>query len=165
MSLVAIMKLILMKKRRYIPDLVDAMADCDANYIRLMKLHGWNLEKDHLLFAIPLGGNGGEEAQVEIRVVERCPYTTMLVLSVGSPRIDDWIKWPVLEIRVYHDLRTAEVVSYANHRQIQYRYEYPNPCMYQPDEKSQTNKYLGELLTFCINHGHSVEYRMTEYQH
>jgi uncharacterized protein YqiB (DUF1249 family) len=29
--------------------------------------------------------------------------------------------------------------------------------MFQPDEKSQINKYLGELLTYCIEHGYSLE--------
>jgi uncharacterized protein YqiB (DUF1249 family) len=29
--------------------------------------------------------------------------------------------------------------------------------MFQPDEKSQLNKYLGELLKYCFENGHSLE--------
>lgn len=140
-----------MRKRRYVPDLVDAMADCDANYIHLMKLFGWDIAVEKVIFAFP--GAGKSEELVEIEVVERCPYTTMVRLKIFTESSPDWLRWPVLEIRVYHDVRSAEVVSCAEHRRLAYRYDYPNPKMYQPDEKSQVNKYLGELLSFCLSQG------------
>lgn len=143
-----------MKKRRYVPDLVEAMADCDANYIRLMKLFQWTMDEDHFVFGI--SGTTDDSTLIDIRVIERCPYTTRLGLSVINHEDKPWIRWPSMEIRVYHDLKTAEVTSFESHKRLKYRYDYPNPQMYVPDEKSQINKYLGELLTFCINHGHSL---------
>ncbi|GIS51825.1 MAG: hypothetical protein Ct9H90mP27_3160 [Gammaproteobacteria bacterium] len=32
-------------------------------------------------------------------------------------------------------------------------YEYPNKKMRQPDEKEQINKFLGEILSLCIEKG------------
>lgn len=142
------------KRRRYVPDLVEAMADCDANYIRLMKLFGWNMDAEQIAFGI--AHEEDDQTLIEMAVRERCPYTTMLELRVTNDEDKPWIRWPSMEIRIYHDVCSAEVVSFERHKRIRYRYDYPNPEMYLPDEKSQINKYLGELLTFCINHGHSL---------
>lgn len=142
------------KKRRYVPDLVEAMADCDANYIRLMKLFAWDIVEAKIAFAVAI--ETSDQTLIEIAVRERCPYTTMLDLKVTNDADKPWIKWPSMEIRVYHDVCSAEVVSFERHKRLKYRYDYPNPEMYLPDEKSQINKYLGELLTFCIDNGHSL---------
>jgi uncharacterized protein YqiB (DUF1249 family) len=37
------------------------------------------------------------------------------------------------------------------------RYQYPNASMYQRDEKAQQNRYLGEWLSLCLSHGHSLD--------
>lgn len=143
-----------MKRRRYVPDLVEAMADCDANYIRLMKLFRWKMEEDHITFGV--SGTTEDGTLIEISTLKRCPYTTMLGLRVVNDEDKPWIKWPTMEIRVYHDVKSAEVFSFERHKRLKYSYDYPNPQMYLPDEKAQINKYLGELLIFCINHGHSL---------
>jgi uncharacterized protein YqiB (DUF1249 family) len=33
------------------------------------------------------------------------------------------------------------------------RYDYPNPNMYQRDEKIQQNRYLAEILELCLAEG------------
>ena len=144
-----------MKKRRYVPDLVSDMAECDANYFRLHRLFP-NINKDE---SVEFGVQGVTEdgALVTMCILERCPYTTMLSVTVESETEKPWIKWPSLEVRVYHDLCTAEVISFERHRNFRYRYSMPNPKMYQPDEKSQINRFLGELLSFCLHHGHSLD--------
>ena len=38
-------------------------------------------------------------------------------------------------------------------RQLAGRYDYPNPNMYQRDEKVQQNRYLAELLESCLAEG------------
>jgi hypothetical protein len=144
-----------MTKRRYVPDLISDMAECDANYFRLSRLFP-NMHEDE---CVEFGVQGTTEdgAIVTLRITERCPYTTMLSLQVDSEADKSWVKWPSLEVRVYHDLNTAEVISFERHRNFKYRYAMPNPDMYQPDEKSQINRFFGEMLTFCLVYGHALD--------
>ena len=182
-------------KRRYVPNLIADMAECDANYIRLLRLFPMMSEQDSLEFGVDSGrhspsdkslrnpresiadgsaegafqgafqgtiqgtiqGTTEDGAVVTIRILERCPYTTMMTVKVTNEEDKPWVRWPTLEIRVYHDIKSAEVVGFERHRNFKFRYQTPNQEMFQPDEKSQINRYFGELLTFCFEHGHSLE--------
>lgn len=146
-----------MKKQRYQIDLAADMAECEANYARLARL----LPGDEL----PSRTFGVGHAQMSIDVVERCPYTTTLQISQRP-------QWPLapnvfstvdarLTVRVYHDARLAEVVEFASRRRVQPRYDYPNPGMHQPDEKSQWNRFLGEWLSHCLQHGFDLRESQT----
>lgn len=141
-------------RRRYVPDLISDMAECDANYIRLLRLFPNMRDEDNLEFGVH--GTTEDGAIVNIRIIGRCPYTTMLVVEVRGEQDQPWIRWPSLEVRVYHDVNSAEVVCFERHRNFKYRYNTPNPKMFQPDEKSQINRFFGELLTFCLQHGHAL---------
>ena len=143
-----------MKKRRYVPDLISDMAECDANYFRLHCLFPNLRDSNGLEFGVQ--GTTEDGSVVTMAISERCPYTTMLSVRVEGEFGTPWMKWPNLEVRIYHDLCTAEVISFERHRNFKYRYPIDNPEMYQPDEKSQINRFLGELLTFCIRQGYSL---------
>jgi uncharacterized protein YqiB (DUF1249 family) len=138
----------------YIPDLVSDMAECDANYIRLRKLFPNMDSEDDVEFGIKTRTVDG--AAVTIRIHERCPFTTMMTVKVTSEEDKPFIKWPSLEVRIYHDVNSAEVVRFERHRNFRFRYPTPNEHMFQPDEKSQINRFLGELLTHCIEYGYSL---------
>ncbi len=138
-------------RRRYVPDLISDMAECDANYIRLLRLFPNIHAEDDLEFGVQ--GIMEDGAIVNIQIIERCPFTTMLAIDVSSDEHQPWIKWPRLEVRVYHDVNSAEVVSFERHRNFKYRYYTLNPKLFQPDEKSQINRFFGELLTFCLSQG------------
>lgn len=165
-------------RRRYVPDLVADMAECDANFIRLHRLFPMMSEEDSLEFGVDARGkrtpsmDAGrgtmtegatiqstteDGAIVTLKILERCPYTTMMTVKVTNEEDKPWVRWPTLEVRIYHDIKSAEVVSFERHRNFKFRYHTPNQQMYQPDEKSQINRYFGELLTFCYEHGHSLE--------
>ena len=131
------------------------MAECDANYVRLVRLFPDMRVQDSRHFAIEGVTEDGAEVRIDIR--ERCPFTTMLSVHVSNGDDKPWVRWPELEIRVYHDVASAEVISFQRQRNFRYRYELPNDHMYQPDEKSQINRFLGELLTFCLANGRAVE--------
>jgi uncharacterized protein YqiB (DUF1249 family) len=62
-----------------------------------------------------------------------------------------------LDVRLYHDAAVAEVIAWQGHRRFQARHEYPNRKMYQRDEKAQLNKFLGELLEFCLTQGRVMQ--------
>jgi uncharacterized protein YqiB (DUF1249 family) len=143
------------KSKRYIPDLVADMAECDANYIRLLRLFPSMDKIDSRSFGVQGVTEDGTLVRMEIR--ERCRYTTMLTVQVHNDEVKPWVKWPVLAVRIYHDIRSAEVSGFERHQHLSYRYQTPNPDMFQPDEKSQINRFFGELLAFCLEHGHSLE--------
>ena len=170
-----------MPKNHYSIDLIKQMAECDANYIRLLRLlpvlaahrqrdysqlsptHSQQTEKDApekalegLSYLFTLAELETEPVSVEIKILEAFKYTSTLEI-VQRPVVREWMTNPSMLIRVYHDASTAEVVSYQGHRNLEARYAQPNPKMYQSDEKSQVNRFLGEWLTHCLGAGHSAE--------
>ena len=60
-------------------------------------------------------------------------------------------------VTIYHDARSAEVVSYQAQNRFHGSYEYPNSRMRQRDEKVQLNRFLSEFLTLCLEHGASSQ--------
>ncbi len=133
-----------MKKQRYQINLAADMAECEANYQRLaLLLSGHQLESRTI---------GLDHGALHIDMVERCPYTTTLQVT-QRPLHDVPPLTAQLLVRVYHDARLAEVVGFSSRRRVQPLYEYPNPAMHQPDEKSQWNRFLGEWLSHCLQHG------------
>jgi len=137
--------------KRYRIDLPAHMAECDANYLRLMKLFPSLRKDDVSVFGVVVGDN---PYQVQIEVQERGPYTTLIRLT-QLPRAP-WSTRPALTVRLYHDARSAEVVEYQRGGHFRAVYDYPNRDMCLPDEKAQVNRFLGEFLALCLVHGVSV---------
>ena len=137
-----------MPKKRYRIDLPAHMAECDANYLRLMKLFPGLREEDASVFGLVLGD---APYQVELSVVERGPYTTLVELR----QLPDapWNPRPRMRVRLYHDARSAEVVECHGARHFRPVYDYPNQHMHLPDEKAQVNRFLTEFLSMCLRHG------------
>lgn len=137
------------RKRRYRVDLAAEQAECAMNYRRLLRLRG--ASGDDLL-RFDIGGG----LQMQIRALERCPYTTTLEISQTPAHATAAIAAlaPRLTVRVYHDARLAEVIGFAPWRRALPHYEYPNAAMHQPDEKAQWNRFLGEWLSHCLQHGY-----------
>ena len=140
-----------MPNKRYRIDLPAHMAECDANYLRMMKLFPALREEDVNVFGVMVG----EQAhRVELRVVARSPYTTEVELQ-QLPRAP-WNSRPRMLVRLYHDARSAEVVECHGARHFRPVYEYPNQQMHLPDEKAQVNRFLTEFLSMCLLHGVAV---------
>lgn len=149
-----------MKLKRYSPDLCVQMATCDANYIRILKLlpeFGVGVTRE---IEIPcyqsegLAEKVGENLIFELSVTEVFRYTSTLSIRQNFPK-EQWpvYRRPEMQVRIYHDANTAEVVSYQNHRYFRASYLLPNNPMYQPDEKQQLNLFLGEWLALCLGKG------------
>lgn len=127
---------------------------CEANYVRLLQLVAdWEVFE---CLELAIDKAAGPTVLVKITLQERNPYTSTIMLDQQDVLLP-WAKGPQLTVRVYHDARMAEVISWNRHRLIKPRYEYPNPQMYLPDEKAQLNQYLGECLSQCIAHGRTRE--------
>ena len=172
-----------MPKSVYSVDLIKQMTECDANYIRLLKLVpelSCYLDRSFAEIepAKEARATSGEEPEkaLEGRVTRFCladfdevnrvngPVTveikileafkyTTTLEIVQKPELTQWITNPSMLVRVYHDASTAEVVSYQGHRKLKPRYARTNPGMYHADEKMQVNQFLGEWLTHCLRSG------------
>jgi uncharacterized protein YqiB (DUF1249 family) len=132
-------------KTRYAVDLEDLHSLCEANYARLLKVFPDYEQSNQRRLLLGV-------SQVVFDVTERSRYTTTLRLSHLSA-----IALPGatlrLDLRLYHDAMMAEVVGAPAYRRMEGRYSYPNAKMYQRDEKHQQNRYVAELLAFCLAEG------------
>ena len=143
------------KLKSYSIDLPAHMAECDANYLRIMKLFPSLRETDVSVFGVMIAD---EAAEVSIEVLQRSPYTTLIRLR-QLPEAP-WGTNPTMTVRLYHDARSAEVVEYQRARHFKAVYPYPNDSMRQRDEKVQVNRFLGEFLSYCLTHGVAVHERV-----
>ena len=121
------------------------------------------LENDGVEFGIESAHR--EPARIRVEVIERCRYTTMLTIffeDLSAFELEHQVEARKMQIRVYHDLKTAEVTSFDQVVQLKSRYEYPNEGMHLPDEKSQMNNFLGEVLSHCLANGHAVDWKFEQ---
>ncbi len=136
------------KQAKYSINLSALHATCESNYLRLLRLFPDYETANYREFSLP----GGQ--RVRINVVERCRYTTCLKIQQQSGP-ENWLVSPQFEVRIYHDVRMAEVTSFQSRRRTAARYEYPNPDMHARDEKAQQNLFLAEWLGHCLEQGRS----------
>lgn len=147
-------------RQRYRVDLSAEHAECESNYGRMQKL--LPALADEYTIGLPGPGLAGCQARFSVR--ERTPYTTMMDLHISQdpallPATGSATLFAVtqqLSIRLYHDARMAEVVGFQHRRKPAVRHVYPNARMFHPDEKWQWNRFLGEWLAYCQNHGCSL---------
>lgn len=141
-------------KERYRVNLPLHMAECEANYHRLVRLLAQQ-KIDQVGETFEFAWSGSEQHWVQsVQVIERSPYTTTLALTqrhFQSP--SPWLQMPRLTVRMYHDAQVAEVLTWEGHKRLRPRYIYPNTAMYLADEKFQINLFLGEWLTRSLTDG------------
>lgn len=103
-----------------------------------------------------------QSVSVCVDVLERTPYTTLIKLTSSYVICSEYAPETVLQVRIYHDARVAEVIKVQGHQRIRPHYIYPNASMYLPDEKRQSNKLLSEILDFCRLHNYTKTYLPTQ---
>jgi len=164
-------------KSRYRFDIKRMSADCEANYLRLRRLLPGLLELAASAKAVPdrtlavdVYAGISRQLTVEIqpqhfvtmdlKLVEQCRYTSTLEITVAmhEPESDAGAMLHNLSrlnmtVRLYHDVKLAEVVSMAGKRLDKASYSYPNDSMFLPDEKAQQNRLLGEWLGLSLVNG------------
>lgn len=134
----------------YKVNLPDYMAECEANYWRLLKL----LPKQADMRAYDIELSDAHHARLTLYIEQHCPYTSMIRLEYNTDNVLGFAQ--VFEVRAYHDATLAEVIGFQQHRRVRPRYPYPNEKMYQQDEKRQQNRFLTELLIHCLKNGLAV---------
>lgn len=139
-----------MKARRYNIDLGSHLAECDANYRRLMALAPWRPDDEGAVRVVL--GDGVPDVLIE--VLERSRHTS--VIAMRQLWDDEGNESPhdtSIKVRVYHDAKSAEVIEFHRERGFNAVYDYPNRRMRQRDEKAQINRFLSEFLSICLKHG------------
>ncbi len=139
----------LQAQRKYVPDLRTMQRTCEVNYMALMRLLPGEL--------VPGAERHYQAGDLFFRleVLEESRFTTRVAFSQCNPDLPAWLQSQA-EIRLYHDVRMAEVCAAQQISRLQPGYDYPNEGMHQPDEKAQVNQFLAEWLNFCLRHGSTL---------
>lgn len=143
-----------MASNKFKIDLSAQLAECEANYARIMQLLPDMDSVDRREFGVEM--RASKTVRFRMEVIERCQYTTMVDVSQLADDSNGryWQSPASFSLRIYHDARMAEVIAFNRHLRFLPSYEYPNRNMYQRDEKSQLNSFLGEWLSHCLRYGH-----------
>lgn len=129
-------------RKRYKLDFPALMSQCEANYARAMQVVKAIGAGDDLALDVAAGRRN---FRVRVRVLERSRYTT--ILRFEQEALHDALPETMMTVRLYHDMRLAEVTEAQPWRRVQARNAYPNAAMHMPDEKHQWNVFLGEWLS------------------
>lgn len=142
--------------KKYVPHLASLQKTCANNYARVLRLLP-DLDTDDLTYTFYVS----EGMKYRITILDTAPYTTTLKMEqLGNHTNSQAFLTPVMDIRLYHDARMAEVLSSQHAGAIAPSYDYPNPDMRQRDEKERVNSFLAEWLTFCLKHKQTISYNV-----
>ena len=140
--------------RKYAPKLANMHKVCEVNYGRLLRLLP-DCDTEDLQYQFEVNTS----LFYTIKIIECSRYTSTLEMSQKSQVGYDFLR-PVVQVRLYHDAKMAEVISAQNIGSLKPSYQYPNIKMYQKNEKEMVNLFLAEWLQFCLsqsNQLHSTE--------
>lgn len=142
------------RRQRVHLDLPSLHAECETNYRRLLRLLPDLATEDRRRLALDTGS--GRQRRFQLAVTERSRYTATLEMAELGPD-PGWGLGAHFTVRAYHDARMAEVLAFQRHRQAGLAAVCPRPGQFQPDEKAQLNRLLGEWLSHCLEHGYVPE--------
>ncbi len=132
------------RSRKYVPKLANMHQVCELNYGRLLRLLP-DCDTADLQYQFSVS----QSLHYTIKIIECSRYTSTLEMSQKSHGGFEFLR-PVVQVRLYHDAKMAEVLSAQNIGSLKPSYQYPNIKMYQKNEKEMVNLFLAEWLQFCI---------------
>ena len=98
--------------------------------------------------------NAANGEALELLILERCRYTTMVSLSQPYAIDGEWLPDLAMQLRVYHDARVVEVAAYQGCHRIPARYQVQSQGRHHKDDKRQINFLLHDLLLYCLRLGY-----------
>ncbi|EKE70259.1 DUF1249 domain-containing protein [Gallaecimonas xiamenensis] len=135
-------------RKPYRPSLRALHSTCEQNYAALMKLAKRLSEVgDSVSYLV------GKGQRFRLRLDEDFPYTS--TISIEQQGLMPQYLKALMMVRLYHDVRMAEVCASQHFSRLAPRYAYPNDKMHQPDEKMQVNLFLTDWLKLCLKEGRS----------
>ncbi len=159
------------KHKRYKVNLPEQLADCEVNYQYLLSLlPGVQNLSEGVQFHYLLGTLAEHESAIHLNIIDQTKYTSLVhivhyyqlqkmsacVKSNTIPSEANYLTYAG-DVRLYHDADMAEVVKCQRYRHFASRYEYPNVNMHQVNEKAQMNRFLRDLLSYCLINGRVCE--------
>lgn len=130
--------------RKYVPKVASMHQVCEVNYGRLLRLLP-DCDTQDLQYQFAVNAR----LLYTIKIIECSRYTSTLEMSQKSQLGFEFLR-PVVQVRLYHDAKMAEVLSAQNIGSLKPSYQYPNIKMYQKNEKEMVNLFLAEWLQFCL---------------
>jgi len=130
------------------PNLAGLMALFESNYAR------WRTLLPAGYSAIEMTSYADGDLPLHLRVLEKTPYTELLQLTYYFPQGEVRQADPDVYMRVYRDLRQAEVVSYWRDNQ---RIDVNNlQAQWQSAlrRRWEANMLLNKWLRYCLDRGH-----------
>ncbi len=138
--------------KRYVAELQRLQSDAAANYLLLQRL--WQqAEEEQISFG--LRAQEQDLGCLTLSLLEQSRWTQVLELHL-TLITQDYLAPALMQVRVYQDLRLAEVIAYQKRQVREGRYAYPNAGMFHPDEKVQVNSFLKDMLQFTLDKGYSL---------
>lgn len=128
-----------------IPHRGNSQALYEANYRRFME---WLPGLSYLSTA-RMSRDWEPYYRIQFSINEQTPYCTMAELRLTTMEAVP-VAAAHFTLRVYHDAKVAEVISYQGHKNLRPFYDVPNQKMYHRDEKRQVNRLLYEFLNLCL---------------
>lgn len=129
------------------------MALYESNYRRLQKLLG---DIRHIpaeaVSAVP------DDLDLHLEVEERSPYTTTFRLTYRFGENGEGEADPDLQVRLYHDVQVAEVMSCRKLHKHRLLKRYPTDAGDELKRRWQRNVLLNKWLEYCLERGHSFDF-------
>ncbi|MBM4232980.1 MAG: DUF1249 domain-containing protein [Gammaproteobacteria bacterium] len=128
---------------------VALMSIYESNYRRLGQLVG----ELHSLDGLHRSSVQGD-VELELTVIERSPYTTMLQLTYLFGEGAAIPTAPDMEVRIYHDAQLAEAYSWANRHAHPLLRSWRHHAGLDLDQRWTRNIVLNKWLEYCLERGH-----------
>jgi uncharacterized protein YqiB (DUF1249 family) len=141
--------------RKYVPKLANMHQVCEVNYGRLLRLLP-DCDTEDLEYQFRVNAS----LQYTIKIIDCSRYTSTLEMSQKNQigQIEYEFLRPVVQVRLYHDAKMAEVISAQNIGSLKPSYQYPNTKMYQKNEKEMVNLFLAEWVQFCLTQSNQLNF-------
>jgi uncharacterized protein YqiB (DUF1249 family) len=133
-------------RHRDLPALINLY---EGNYLRVMRLLP---ELDSLEGTLVSRVAGALDLYLTIE--ERFKYTTTLLLTYRFFADTGAAPEPTARICVYHDVRSAELVSHCRRKRTRKVHKWMRGRMPELDHRWEMNRFLYKWLRFCSNQGH-----------
>lgn len=97
----------------------------------------------------------GDTPDLHLEVLERCPYTTSVLLTHFFDEGAEPEVTPNLRVRIYHDARVAEVLPESRIRGFRYWRDSEPPAPGTLVWRWEVNRFLNRWLRYCLGEGHA----------
>ncbi|MBF7071882.1 DUF1249 domain-containing protein [Glaciecola sp. MH2013] len=137
-------------RKKYVPHLPSILATCEQNYAYALRLLP-DCDSESLSYQFQIN----DSLSYRITIIESTRYTSTIEMAQFTKNAPAFLQ-PLMEVRLYHDAKVAEVLSCQRISRLEPSYEYPNLNMHQRNEKQMVNIFLAEWLQFCLQQHREV---------